>query len=197
MNVSHELSRGEQAVLDSLLERFRFTPVSVRLSSTMLDKSIIDARGAIQAYLARTGIIEYSAIGQGPDHKLQIEFPFVSGQVSERRKISFYRPNTKQGDPRFWVERLGSTAEAGDVLVLAFSGTDLVLIHLVGTVEGLSRGLNGLLPSTFEERGELESVVRRLTTRLGPLAKEWIPSGRAGPTAARGRKNGKTRASRD
>lgn len=182
LDVSHELDSGQQSLLDDLLERFHFTPVVVRLSKTMLEKSIIDAREVIQAYLARAGIVEFAAIGQGPEFKVQIDLPFVSAKASDRRKVSFYRPVSKSGDPRFWPERLASVARTGDALVLAFSGADVVLIHLAGTAEELARGLSGLLPSRFEGRGQLEALVRRLGVDLQPLAEQWLPTGRSGPT---------------
>jgi hypothetical protein len=179
---SHELSSGEQALLDALLERFVFTPIVVRLTGTMLEKSIIDARGPIQTYLARTGLVDYRAIGQGPEHKVQISLPFVGESESSLRATSFYRPLTKQGDPRFWIERLKSATNPGDALVLAFSGAGVVFIHLVGTESALAQRLEGLLPSRFEERGEIEATVRGLAQRLQPLAKRWLQTGRAGPT---------------
>jgi hypothetical protein len=179
---SHELDASQQALLDDLLERFHFTPIVVRLTATMLDKSIIDARDVIQAYLARTGIVEYAAIGQGPDSKIQVELPFVSASISDRRKVSFYRPVSKSGDPRFWIERLASVTQPDDALILAFFGTDVVFVHLSGDVEELARNLAPLLPSTFEERGRLEALVHRLNHEIQPLAGRWLPTGRSGPT---------------
>jgi hypothetical protein len=179
---AHELSPVEQALLDALLERFDFTPIVVRLTDTMLEKSIIDARGPIQTYLARTGLVDYRAIGQGQDNKVVLALPFVTVSESSRRNTSFYRPNTKKGDPRFWIERLKSATSPGDALVVAFSGVDLVFIHLVGTEETLARQLEGILPSRFEERGEIETTVRGLAQRLAPLAAQWIRTGRPGPT---------------
>lgn len=180
--IDHELTVSEQSILDGLLERFRFTPVVVRLTATMLDKSIIDARDVIQAYLAKTGIVEYASIGQGPDSKVQAELRFVTAGTADTRTVSFYRPVTKNGDPRFWVERLASVAHPGDALVLAFAGVDVVFIHLRGSVDDLARHLSPFVPSKFEERGELEALVKRLGDTLHPLAERWVPSLRKGPT---------------
>lgn len=180
--MDHDLSPGEDRLLATLLERFDFEPVIVRLSGTMLSKSIVDARGPVRAMLSRAGLIDFAAIGQGPDQKVVIELPLVAEGVLDRRQASFYRPNTKQGDPRFWIARLAADAKAGDALVLAFSNGQLVAFLLTGELEALERGLAGCLPSRFEERGQLEAKVAELARELEPLASTWIPSGRAGPT---------------
>lgn len=169
-------------MLDGLLERYRFTPITVRLTETMLKKSIIDARGPIQTYLARTGLVDYRVIGQGPEHKVQVSVPFASAAESSRRTVSFYRPESKHGDPRLWIERLASAASAGDALVFAFTGESLVIVHLGGDVDAVARHLQGFLPSRFEERGSIEATVEHLRRLLNPIATRWIQTGRAGPT---------------
>jgi hypothetical protein len=178
----HSLRPDEQALLDDLLERFDFTPVVVRLSETMLDKSIIDARAAIQAYLARTGLIDYALIGQGPEYKIKRETPFIAGGVATMRSVSFYRPVTKSGDPRFWVEGLKADAAAGDALVLAFTHAELVVIHLRGGVDEIAAALSPYLPSRFEERGDTERSVNKLRVLLAPIVGVPQRTKKAGPT---------------
>lgn len=179
--MKHELTPGEATLLASLLERFAFEPVIVRLSGTMLEKSIIDARGPVRAMLARSGLVDFSLVGQGPAAKLTLELPFVTGKEADRRAVSFYRPNTKEGDPRFWVSGLRADAKPGEALVLAFSNGSLAHFLLRGEPEHLAAGLANLLPSRFEARGEVEAQVARLSNRLPPPA-QWIPTRRAGPT---------------
>jgi hypothetical protein len=180
--MDHELTPDEDRLLASLLERFDFDPVIVRLSDTMLSKSIIDARGPVRAMLSRTGLIDFGAIGQGPDQKVTIELPLIVHGVLDRRQASFYRPSTKRGDPRFWIARLAAEAKGGDALVLAFADGRLVAFLLTGSLGGLERGLAGCLPGRFEERARLEARVAKLVRELAPLANVWIPSGRSGPT---------------
>jgi hypothetical protein len=180
--LDHELSPSEDRLLATLLERFDFEPVIVRLSDTMLSKSIIDARGPVRAMLSRAGLIDFTAIGQGPEEKVVFQLPLVVDGALNQRQASFYRPRTKRGDPRFWIARLSTLAKAGDALVLAFADGNLAAFLLTGDLERLERGLKGCLPSRFEERGRLETEVARLTSELANLSGIWVRSGRAGPT---------------
>jgi hypothetical protein len=180
--VKHSPDAVEQQSIDTLLERFNFEFVPVRLTETMLDKSIIDARGPLRAYLARTGLVDFGAIPQGTEHKVQVPVPFVSADHAESRIASFYRPSTKQGDPRVWIERLKSAANPGDLLLFAFAGVDVLTILVRGNPESLAERLDGLLPSQFELRGQLENTVNELSGKLARIRGEWIQTRRAGPT---------------
>lgn len=180
--MKHLPDDSEQQSIDILLERFDFEFVPVRLTETMLDKSIIDARGPLRAYFARTGLVDFAAIPQGTEHKVQIPVPFVSADHAESRLASFYRPLTKQGDPRIWIERLKSVANPGDLLLFAFAGAEVVTLLVRGNPERLAERLDGLLPSQFELRGRLERTIGELERKLARIRGEWIRTRRAGPT---------------
>lgn len=169
-------------MLDVLLERYRFEPILVRLTSTMLDKAIMDARAPLRAYLRSRGLVDYGLVGQGPDAKVQLVVPFVAPGVSEERTVSFYRPLTKGGDPRVWVERMGSVAAPDDLLVFAFLDSSFILILLKGGIEALSETVGTLLPSRYEGRAKVEQVVARLMEAVRPYRSKWVRTMRAGPT---------------
>jgi hypothetical protein len=178
--VLHLPNLSEQAILDTLLEQYRFEVVPVRLTQTMLDKSIIDARAPLRALLRQSGIIEFGSIDQGS--KIRLDLPFVTDASASERTVSFYRPSTKQGDPRIWIERLNSLASPGDLLYFAFSDNRLSIILAKGHAEAISKHASRYLLLRFEEQGQIEATISRLESLLLPLRARWIPTLRPGPT---------------
>lgn len=182
MPVDHRPTEAEQEQIAYLLERFRFEFVSVRLTDTMLDKSIIDARGPLQTLLRRTGLVDYASIGQGQDHKLAFRLPAVIRGVLQPRLTTFYRPLSKKGDPRVWVERLAAEADGGSLLLFAFSDDRVFVVVLDSPIERIADAVAEVIPQRFEERGELERSVGFLMERLAGIEGQWVRTMRAGPT---------------
>lgn len=180
--MDHTPNAAEQALIAGLLEQFAFEPVPVRLTDTMLKKSIIDATDPLRALLRRAGLVDYAAMPQGEAGKVTLEVPFASAKAAERRTTSFYRPTTKKGDPRFWISKLPRDARPGDLLIMAFAGAELVAILLRGSLDSLARKAGTYLPRRFEERGRSERSVATLLDRLAPITGRWIRTKRAGPT---------------
>ncbi len=73
---------------------------------TALDKSIIDAHASFRALLKRRNIHDFSSQLQGSANKVELPITLISGKAIEHSKISLYRPETKNGDPRFWISKL-------------------------------------------------------------------------------------------
>lgn len=73
------------------------------VTSTQLSKSIIDATDAIRAAMASVGYHDYDRQTQGPAHKVVNQVVLSVGTGIRASRISLYRPETKQGDPRFWL----------------------------------------------------------------------------------------------
>ncbi|HEX7939933.1 MAG TPA: hypothetical protein VF483_13175, partial [Gemmatimonadaceae bacterium] len=153
----------------------------VRLSATMLDKSIIDANDLVRFLLKSASIADFEVIGQGAKVQREIELLAPAGRFE--RSASFYRPNTKQGDPRFWIYQLARNARAGDLLALgSLRGTLFAVV-----VDPVSEDLRALLRRFVEEiagpEEDLEKDIADLTTQLkGVFAQGWIPAiGRGAP----------------
>jgi hypothetical protein len=179
----HRPTEEEQLLIDSLLERYRFDFVPVRLTKTMLEKSIIDARTPLQSILARSGLVEFSAIGQGQDHKVQFDSSLIVDGRVERRTASFYRPQTKLGDPRVWISKLASEARSGELLIFVFGANgEFGSVLVRGDADALSTAAGHILPLRYEEQGEWESSVRRIMQLLEPVLGRWIRTLRPGPT---------------
>lgn len=75
----------------------------IRMSPTMLKKSIIDASEDIRIVLRDKNIIDYTQIPQGV--KYSNPSVVISSAGIIKGQTSLYRPMTKKGDPRFWVSK--------------------------------------------------------------------------------------------
>lgn len=180
--MQHYLSETEQLAVDALLEEYDFDFVPVRLTRTMLEKSIIDARAPIRAMLSRAGLVDFAAIEQGVEYKVRIPMPLVTSERAEHRSASCYRPNTKDGDPRIWIERFATVASVGDLLAFASSGDGVVAILVRGSAKELARNLRPFVRTRFEGRAQIEARVRQLQGELLPLRDQWVKTRRSGPT---------------
>lgn len=179
----HEPTLSEQEEIDDIVSRCIVSLVPVRLTETMLKKSIIDAREAIRDGFRRTGLVDYGVIPQGKDGKLQLLLYFLADGRTEQRVASFYRPSTKDGDPRIWIEKLAAIARPNDLLLFGFEGGTAVAILLSpGRLKKVASEAERVFPNRFEERGQIEAVVRRLHEKLKPLAGRWVRTMKAGPT---------------
>ncbi len=94
----------------------KFTQVEV--TSTGLKKGILDSTTPMRAYFLENGIHDYSEQQQGTEHKVVSRAVILTDTTKKETRVSFYRPNTKKGDPRMWIYGLGSFSKASDIHVL-------------------------------------------------------------------------------
>jgi hypothetical protein len=71
-------------------------------SSTGLGKSIIDAHASLRLLMAKTAYHDYSSQGQGESYKVFRPSVVFDGNGAYAYDLSLYRPDAKEGDPRFW-----------------------------------------------------------------------------------------------
>lgn len=101
----------------------------IRITKTMLKKSIIDAVGLTRHILKSNGLIDYSSMKQGESGKQYLKAIFLV-EDKETLKVSCYRPKTKQGDPRIWFYGLKSWVGVGQLLMLTVKDEQLYLIPI-------------------------------------------------------------------
>lgn len=94
----------------------KFTQVEV--TATGLKKSILDSTAPIRAYFIENGIHNYEEQKQGQEHKATHRAIILTDMEKKETKATFYRPNTKKGDPRMWIYKLGSYTEGSEIHVL-------------------------------------------------------------------------------
>ena len=83
----------------------KFTQVEV--TATGLKKSILDSTVPMRAYFMENGI-----------HKATCQAIILTETEKKDTKVTFYRPNTKKGDPRMWIYGLGSYTDGSEIHVL-------------------------------------------------------------------------------
>jgi hypothetical protein len=134
-------------------------------TETGLQKSIMDAHGSLRRLLKSFGLHDYDDQGQGTEHKRLVPtLLFVGGRAIETQ-TSFYRPETKAGDPRLWVYELTKYANSGDLLALACSCNKLVVINC---------SQNNLLDLFSLTHDLMKEIFPFSTRKISPIAEELL-----------------------
>jgi len=87
-------------------------------TSTGLQKNILDAHHSFRELLTRFGVHDFTLQAQGPEFKKLLPITLHSPTGTIDSKISLYRPNTKNGDPRLWIQQLGTFSKPTDLLAI-------------------------------------------------------------------------------
>lgn len=94
----------------------KFTQVEI--TPTGLSKGILDSTAPMRTYFLENDIHNYEEQLQGQEYK-QIKTACILTDTTQFfTKASFYRPNTKKGDPRMWIYGFGSYTKGNDIHVL-------------------------------------------------------------------------------
>lgn len=161
-------SDSEELLVEQILQVYRAEFGLIRITKTMLDKSIIDANEKLREILKNDDIIDFDQI-----QKNQKEFRnsiLISDSIIEL-KTSFYRPTTKNGDPRFWLYGLNKYVSVNDLLFITTLDKKLVIIKLKDS-EKFVENLLGCFGSNPDEL-----LIRELIDKLKVVsAKGWIKS---------------------
>lgn len=94
----------------------KFTQVEI--TPTGLGKGILDSTAPMRAYFLEEGIHNYEEQAQGQENKVLYKAAILTETSICETQVSFYRPNTKKGDPRMWIYKFGSYTEGNDIHVL-------------------------------------------------------------------------------
>ena len=105
----------------------------IRLTQTMLNKSIIDANGFLRTLLLDNGLLDFEhLIG-----KVYLTASLILGKQKYKVIMSFYKANTR-GDERFWIYGLGkfiksSQIDVNDLIYITVNkkkGNELTLFNV-------------------------------------------------------------------
>ncbi|MCY8979870.1 MvaI/BcnI family restriction endonuclease [Bacillus halotolerans] len=119
----------EEKILGELNKVVHFEFALVRLTRTMLKKSIIDASAHIRSVLSNYHLVDYATLTPGVD-KIMGTAKILMTNIQEE-KVSFYRPKTKKGDPRFCIYNLRKYIREDQMFYLTVFNRELVVIPLV------------------------------------------------------------------
>ena len=99
LNTLFTPSNDEEVLISKLQENAALDYALIRMTETMIEKSIIDASEIFRDILKDSGFISYDEINQG--QKVISKTLILTNEGWIEEKCSFYRPMTKTGDPRF------------------------------------------------------------------------------------------------
>ena len=134
-------------------------------TDTALQKSIIDATAPLRDLLKEQGIHDFDTQQQGTDNKVLVPSYIIGLKELIETKTSLYRPETKQGDPRFWVYNFGQYAKPWDLYAaIVFNGH----IYILNCNDSL------LLESINDTDSPLGSLAAHFKTQLTPEANELL-----------------------
>lgn len=105
---------------------------TIQITETGLKKSILDATAPVRAYLKEKGVHDYEIQEQGPEHKHVIDTYILTEGDQHLTKTSLYRPVTKNGDPRLWVNKVKGVEflRANDIFALIAHKSILYAVNL-------------------------------------------------------------------
>ncbi len=155
----------------------KFTQVEI--TPTGLGKGILDSTAPMRAYFLENGIHNYEEQLQGQEYK-QIKTACILTDTTQFiTKASFYRPNTKKGDPRMWIYGFGSYTIGNDIHVLFWHDGCLYNINI--TRIDIEECYNSAIITPMQEvlkaiNEEGNSVSKELLRRFQSVKGQWFES---------------------
>jgi len=135
-------------------------------TGTGLEKSIMDATGAVRSYFKTHNIHDFELQKQGQESKIQIRSFLISSDSLVNTVSSLYRPNTKKGDPRIWFKGLGSYSLANDILGIIAFESDLYVLNIT------QLDLHKLIESNISN--PLQDLVNQINQISNEVAEELL-----------------------
>jgi hypothetical protein len=101
----------------------------IKLTKTMLEKSIIDANGSVRQLSKELLDIDYAKMKCGEKHKVDaVIWLFDAMSNTEiKSEVRFYRANNARGDRRISIKNIRKHFKAGDTLILKVKDDVLVV----------------------------------------------------------------------
>lgn len=141
-------------------------------TETGLKKSIIDATDSFRRFLSDHDIHDYAAQGKGQRNKTVRNITVVTRQGLLNTQMSLYRPETKEGDPRFWIYgdrkgrwSLSTYAKPHNLLCVFVLSSEMYLLNFSDSA------LVGLVA---DPESEIYSLLRSQTSALDKATKELL-----------------------
>ncbi|OVE70003.1 hypothetical protein CCS79_03050 [Clostridium diolis] len=121
--------KNEMDLISIITKYNRNDYILLRFTPTMLKKSIIDASGNIRSLLKNNNLVDYDTLTPGQD-KLVLDGFLITNEVTEQQ-LSFYRPQTKKGDPRFWIYNFRQVIRDSEMIYLTIFNNKICIVPLV------------------------------------------------------------------
>jgi len=85
------------------------------VTATALTKAILDATEPMRSLFKSCGVHDYQSQRQGRVNKVTKPAIVLSDSTNSETQVSLYRPDTKKGDPRFWISNFSKFASPNEV----------------------------------------------------------------------------------
>lgn len=149
----------------------------VHITATGFQKSILDATDPMREYFLENNIHDFSQQKQGTSNKVQYKTKILTNNEEVNTVTSFYRPETKKGDPRLWVYDAKKYCSPDDILAFTYFDGCLYLLNITKT--DIILAINSIYENPIKELiCEIEkkstSVAEELLSKLQLFANEWI-----------------------
>lgn len=154
---------------------------TIQITETGLKKSILDATAPVRAYFKEQNVHDYDLQLQGPEHKRIIDTYILTETSKFLTKTSLYRPVTKKGDPRLWVNKVRDVTflRPNDIFALIAHNGILFAINL-STIDiskvCLSPIYTPLKNLIYELSSEKNSVSDELLGLIKDRMTDWMPA---------------------
>jgi hypothetical protein len=172
MNTFFLPNEAENRLIQIIQKYCRSEFALIRMTDTMLKKSIIDASEDFRGILREHNIVDYRNINKG--EKIYSPTVIISNPpygVIER-KTSLYRPVTKDGDPRFWVSMLGRNVAPNDLVYFTIRNSNIIAIPLIDYPE-----FEETIISFFGANNDEEKIVEEFKKKISEVkSKGWVLS---------------------
>lgn len=151
-------------------------------TKTGLGKSILDATQPVRDHFQLAGFHCYASQEQG--QKRYAPSVLINEFGVQESLGSFYRPETKQGDPRMWFKNLRSFAVAGDqIAIIILEGIPHLLNLSTTDLEAQLKDTSSLISEFLHKYTELRfGRAKELLAKLKALAAAPIQVSRTGDT---------------
>jgi hypothetical protein len=131
---------GEIKILSQFQRIIRQDYKLIRCTKNMISKSTIDASGQLRELFKKTGIINFEEVKQGRENIIRKNVGvIITKDGCIETNVSFYRPNSKEGDPRFWPYGARNLLQEGVLLMITASNEKLIFIPIIDTFDILDQ----------------------------------------------------------
>lgn len=154
---------------------------TIQVTETGLKKSILDATAPVRAFFKEKNIHDYETQLQGPEHKRIVNTYILTEDAQYFTKTSLYRPITKKGDPRLWVNKVRDVEflHANDIFAIiahrgVFYVVNLTNVNAEKTYSSLiDTPLKDLIKNISHEKNSVsEELLGLITERMT----DWTPA---------------------
>ena len=141
---------------------------TIQITETGLKKSILDATAPVRAYFKENGIHDYENQPQGELGKRMLDTYILTETGQHFTKTSLYRPITKKGDPRLWVNKVRGVEFLHADDIFAIIGFKNILYTINLTTTNIPKVFNSLIDTP------LKDLINQISTIKNSVSEELL-----------------------